>query len=83
MKSVSFAVLFSFQLLHAPVYEPDENVTKCQLCEKEFTFTFRRHHCRACGKVSVGHMRWCNMTLIVHVNTARFFLPSPALTGSV
>jgi FYVE/RhoGEF/PH domain-containing protein 5/6 len=38
-------------LIHAPIYEPDENVTKCQLCESEFTFTFRRHHCRACGKV--------------------------------
>ena len=25
----------------------------CQICSKEFTFTFRRHHCRACGRVSI------------------------------
>jgi len=27
----------------------------CQLCTAEFTVTFRRHHCRACGKVVCGN----------------------------
>jgi hypothetical protein len=35
----------------APVWVPDEHVSMCMLCCTPFTFTFRRHHCRACGKV--------------------------------
>ncbi|XP_042237454.1 FYVE, RhoGEF and PH domain-containing protein 6-like [Homarus americanus] len=35
----------------APVWIPDYRVTMCQQCTAEFTLTFRRHHCRACGKV--------------------------------
>lgn len=34
-----------------PIWIPDERVTMCQVCTAEFTLTFRRHHCRACGKV--------------------------------
>ncbi|KAG8236624.1 hypothetical protein J437_LFUL016456 [Ladona fulva] len=42
----------SFQLgTAAPVWIQDCRVTMCQLCTAEFTVTFRRHHCRACGKV--------------------------------
>lgn len=36
----------------APVWIPDARVTMCQICTSEFTMTWRRHHCRACGKVS-------------------------------
>ncbi|XP_054280026.1 FYVE, RhoGEF and PH domain-containing protein 6-like isoform X2 [Macrosteles quadrilineatus] len=35
----------------APVWIQDKRVTMCQICTAEFTITFRRHHCRACGKV--------------------------------
>ena len=35
----------------APVWVPDDRVTICQLCGADFTIAFRRHHCRACGKV--------------------------------
>ena len=41
------------QLVHAPIFEPDDNVTKCQLCAAGFTLTNRKHHCRGCGKVLV------------------------------
>lgn len=34
-----------------PVWVPDERVTMCQVCTAHFSLTFRRHHCRACGKV--------------------------------
>ena len=34
-----------------PVWIPDERVTMCQVCTAAFSLTFRRHHCRACGKV--------------------------------
>lgn len=30
---------------------PDHAVVGCQICKKEFGLTFRRHHCRACGKI--------------------------------
>eukprot|EP00058_Branchiostoma_floridae_P021399 XP_002606889.1 hypothetical protein BRAFLDRAFT_91658 [Branchiostoma floridae] len=35
----------------APVWVPDEDAPNCMKCESKFTFTKRRHHCRACGKV--------------------------------
>jgi hypothetical protein len=35
----------------APLWIPDSGVSMCQLCTDNFTFTKRRHHCRACGKV--------------------------------
>jgi hypothetical protein len=34
-----------------PKWTEDKEATGCQLCEKPFTLTFRRHHCRACGKL--------------------------------
>ncbi|XP_067846308.1 zinc finger FYVE domain-containing protein 9 isoform X3 [Heptranchias perlo] len=35
----------------APVWVPDSQAPNCMKCELKFTFTKRRHHCRACGKV--------------------------------
>ena len=35
----------------APIWVPDERVTMCQKCYKDFTLLIRRHHCRACGQV--------------------------------
>lgn len=35
----------------APPWVPDNRVTMCQICYAEFTLIFRRHHCRACGRV--------------------------------
>ncbi|KAG5286898.1 hypothetical protein AALO_G00020130 [Alosa alosa] len=35
----------------APVWVPDSKAPICMKCEIKFTFTKRRHHCRACGKV--------------------------------
>ncbi|CCH45249.1 E3 ubiquitin-protein ligase [Wickerhamomyces ciferrii] len=37
-----------------PIWQPDEEVNSCYLCNKEFTFFFRRHHCRKCGNVVCG-----------------------------
>ncbi|KAG5927310.1 hypothetical protein E4U42_002369 [Claviceps africana] len=33
-------------------WEDDEDVAKCPFCQQEFgSWTFRRHHCRICGRV--------------------------------
>jgi hypothetical protein len=35
----------------APIWTPDSRVDTCQLCTSNFSALFRRHHCRACGRV--------------------------------
>lgn len=37
-----------------PPWVPDSEAPNCMNCEQKFTFTKRRHHCRACGKVSIA-----------------------------
>ena len=34
-----------------PPWQPDSEVTHCPICKKQFTWMFRRHHCRKCGRV--------------------------------
>jgi len=34
-----------------PVWESDLETNQCRLCDAPFTFTNRKHHCRACGVV--------------------------------
>uniref|UniRef100_A0A1A7XSQ3 Zinc finger, FYVE domain containing 16 n=3 Tax=Iconisemion striatum TaxID=60296 RepID=A0A1A7XSQ3_9TELE len=34
-----------------PSWVPDSEAPSCMNCKQRFTFTKRRHHCRACGKV--------------------------------
>ncbi|KAM4634972.1 zinc finger FYVE domain-containing protein 16 isoform 1-T2 [Polymixia lowei] len=34
-----------------PAWIPDSDAPNCMNCWQRFTFTRRRHHCRACGKV--------------------------------
>jgi hypothetical protein len=34
-----------------PLWVPDESVTACNVCRKEFSLLRRRHHCRMCGAV--------------------------------
>ncbi|NXQ29338.1 ZFY16 protein, partial [Alaudala cheleensis] len=37
-----------------PLWIPDSEAPNCMNCQAKFTFTKRRHHCRACGKVFCG-----------------------------
>lgn len=37
-----------------PAWVPDSEAPNCMNCYQRFTFTKRRHHCRACGKVSAS-----------------------------
>lgn len=34
-----------------PYWIKDSSVTACYECESQFSFTLRKHHCRACGRV--------------------------------
>ncbi|OXB82647.1 UNVERIFIED_CONTAM: hypothetical protein H355_003942 [Colinus virginianus] len=35
-----------------PLWVPDSEAPNCMNCQVKFTFTKRRHHCRACGKAT-------------------------------
>ncbi|KAI4162227.1 MAG: hypothetical protein LQ342_004093 [Letrouitia transgressa] len=36
-------------------WEEDTSVSRCPFCQQEFSsYTFRRHHCRSCGRVVCG-----------------------------
>ncbi|XP_064625104.1 zinc finger FYVE domain-containing protein 9-like isoform X2 [Lineus longissimus] len=43
----------------APIWVPDSEAANCMQCDSKFTFTRRRHHCRACGKVFCSNC--CNL----------------------
>ncbi|KAF1846328.1 FYVE-domain-containing protein [Cucurbitaria berberidis CBS 394.84] len=34
-----------------PSWQPDAEVSQCPVCGRYFTFLFRKHHCRKCGRV--------------------------------
>ncbi|KAF1916469.1 FYVE zinc finger-domain-containing protein [Ampelomyces quisqualis] len=34
-----------------PPWQPDADVSQCPVCDKKFTFLYRKHHCRKCGRV--------------------------------
>ncbi|KAF2748518.1 hypothetical protein M011DRAFT_400799, partial [Sporormia fimetaria CBS 119925] len=34
-----------------PRWQPDSEVDACPVCERQFSFFYRRHHCRKCGRV--------------------------------
>ncbi|EFQ99781.1 FYVE zinc finger protein [Nannizzia gypsea CBS 118893] len=41
----------SFTDHRLPRWQPDAEVTECPICGVTFTFWFRKHHCRKCGRV--------------------------------
>lgn len=41
----------SFTDYTLPRWQPDSEVTHCPICNSLFTFWYRKHHCRKCGRV--------------------------------
>uniref|UniRef100_S4R9P3 FYVE-type domain-containing protein n=1 Tax=Petromyzon marinus TaxID=7757 RepID=S4R9P3_PETMA len=37
--------------LQGQVWLKDQDATNCKLCEKEFSISRRKHHCRNCGEI--------------------------------
>ncbi|XP_013872596.1 FYVE, RhoGEF and PH domain-containing protein 6 isoform X2 [Austrofundulus limnaeus] len=57
----------------APIWIPDLRTTMCMICTSEFTLTWRRHHCRACGKVvcQVCSSNKCRLAYLKNQQPAR------------
>jgi len=52
-------------------WEEDAKVANCPFCQQEFsTYTFRRHHCRMCGRVVCGDVKTaCSTEIGLNVAT--------------
>lgn len=63
------------------VWEDDADVLRCPYCQQDFSqYTFRRHHCRTCGKVVCGDpATGCSTMLALNVATSKS-LPSVFLS---
>ncbi|RMD42472.1 hypothetical protein DV735_g2689, partial [Chaetothyriales sp. CBS 134920] len=55
------------------VWQEDADVSRCPYCQQDFSqYTFRRHHCRTCGKVVCGDpATGCSVILPLNVETKK------------
>lgn len=60
-------------------WEDDNEVVKCPFCQQEFgSWTFRRHHCRICGRVVCADPQTaCSTEVGLNVASRTFFPNSP------
>ncbi|EXJ82564.1 hypothetical protein A1O3_06377 [Capronia epimyces CBS 606.96] len=58
-------------------WQSDAEVQRCPYCQQDFTqYTFRRHHCRTCGKVVCGDpVTACSVVIGLNVATTNTRLP--------
>ncbi|KAJ2900248.1 hypothetical protein MKZ38_002530 [Zalerion maritima] len=63
-------------------WEDDKTVPKCPYCQQEFTWTFRRHHCRICGRVVCSDLQTsCSVDIPLTVSVSPS-LPSEKPSGN-
>ena len=62
-----------------PRWQPDEEISKCPICGNAFTFWYRKHHCRKCGRVVCANCSPHRITIprqfIVHTPDASALNP--------
>lgn len=65
-------------------WEDDNEVARCPFCQQEFgSWTFRRHHCRICGKVVCADPQTgCSSEVGLNVNNGTFALLPPSRSSS-
>lgn len=50
-------------------WEEDAKVPRCPFCQQEFSWSFRRHHCRICGRVVCADVQTaCSTEIGLNVN---------------
>ena len=59
-------------------WEEDAKILKCPFCQQEFgSWSFRRHHCRLCGRVVCADARTgCSSEISLNVGASELFPPS-------
>ena len=70
-----------------PEWQSDADVSKCPICGTAFSFWYRKHHCRKCGRVVCGNCSPHRITIprqfIVHPPEEAAVSPSTARTTGV
>lgn len=63
-------------------WEEDSKVLKCPFCQQEFgQWTFRRHHCRLCGRVVCSDPRTgCSSDIGLNVAASKFYTLLSSIT---
>ena len=64
-------------------WEEDASVVRCPFCQQEFSsYTFRRHHCRLCGRIVCGDpLTDCSKEIGINVESSKY-MPLPQTLGS-
>ena len=69
-----------------PRWQADAGVTECPICHTMFSFWYRKHHCRKCGRVVCANCSPHRITIprqfIVHPPDEAQATPSPTGAGS-
>ncbi|KAF2657014.1 FYVE-domain-containing protein [Lophiostoma macrostomum CBS 122681] len=60
-----------------PTWQPDSEVTHCPVCSRQFTFWYRKHHCRKCGRVVCSNCSPHRITIPRQFIVQPPSLPSP------
>lgn len=63
------------------IWQPDESATTCPLCSTAFSWWYRKHHCRRCGRVVCGYCasNFCTLKAAAIVRPPGETTPAPEL----